>query len=198
MNDCELHELSVSAWLDDALDRDDQLELADHLVRCRSCRLFYAEARALGATLDRLQPGTGRGGELPDDVWHRISERVRPERRRTSPIPSWALRVAAALVVALGLAAALIGTTGGEETLARADVSVGSDAGRMSEARFVEMARELLSADPAYHQARYGVMEQVLRDTGAMEASREGLGPRIDGSRSEDDDELNSTDGGPA
>ncbi len=104
------------------------------------------------------------------------------------------MRAAASLVLALGLSLALIGVGGGDPG-SLGDTTVQLGAGRMDQTRFVSLTRELLEADPVYHEAMHRVMGQVLRDSGASEASNEGLGPRIDmrGER-----EMATNDRGPA
>ena len=37
MNNCEHYETLVSTWLDGLLDRSEQVECLDHVVRCESC-----------------------------------------------------------------------------------------------------------------------------------------------------------------
>jgi hypothetical protein len=43
----------------------------------------------------------------------------------------------------------------------------------MTDARFVELAQEVLRADPRYRTAMFRVMDQVMRDTADHEASME-------------------------
>ena len=53
------------------------------------------------------------------------------------------------------------------------DAVVQVGAGPMTDARFVELTKEVLGADPRYHTALYEVMDQVIRETTPREASTE-------------------------
>ena len=57
----------------------------------------------------------------------------------------------------------------------QAEVMLGQDTD-MTEARFVELTKEVLGAERRYHSAMYEIMEQVVRDTTAgREASVEDM-----------------------
>ena len=185
MNHCDYHEEQLSAWLDDELDRADQVELTDHLVRCAACRRYYAGARALDGVVALARDP--RPGEAPSpELWQRIEQAAaRAPARRGAGIPAWALQAAAALVVAVGLSLlAWSNMTQVAEPPADAMVRIGQDPGSMTDERFVELTRELLRAEPRYRNAMYRVMDQVIRDTEILEASTDydisGRAPRED------------------
>ena len=179
MSSCKHYEILVSAWLDGQLERNEQVECLDHLVRCGACRGFYVEARALDGLVAAVR--TPAGAEAPSpEIWKRIEWAARkktrqPARRR---IPGWALRAAAVLVVAVGLSVML---WNGRVVRAPAQAEVLLGQGSMSEERFVELTREVLQADRRYHSAMYQIMQQVVRDTAESgEASSEGAIQRTD------------------
>jgi len=150
---CLAVEESLSAWLDGELAPAAAAEAFEHAFGCPSCRAFFVAAKRLQV----LAPELGSRSEPT------------PARRARRP---WAaLRVhpylrAAALVV-LGL--------GGGWMLARlpptpSDGPTVATAGPMTEQRFVELASELMTAEPKYQRT----MLQVLRLVPALETG-EGL-----------------------
>ncbi len=177
MKTCEPIEQHISTWLDDELDRPGQMELLDHGVRCASCREFYQEARALDGLLASVR--TPRTAEAPSrKVWDRI-ERSASGRSALSGLPAWAWRAAAAVVVAAGLG--FLFWLGGPPQPAEEpiDAEVHLGGGEMSEERFIQLTREVLSAEPRYHAAMQQVMDQVLQDTEVREASAEPVVPGL-------------------
>jgi predicted anti-sigma-YlaC factor YlaD len=164
MNNCEHYETLVSTWLDGPLDRSEQVECLDHVVRCESCRGFYVDARALDGLVASVR--TPAEAEQPSrEIWKRIvwattRERKKPSRRG---LPLWALQAAAVLVLAVGLSV-IVWNGGMAPAPEQAEVMLGQGPD-MTEARFVELTREVLGANRRYHSAMYEIMEQVVRDT---------------------------------
>lgn len=182
MTDCERYEILVSSWIDDELDRSDESEMLDHLARCPDCREFYIGARSLAGLVAVV--GTASKAELaPPEVWKRIeteavSRRLsgagRTSGRPRRHLPVWARQTAAAVVLAVSLGALLWKAR--PAVVPRpldAIVNLGEDRGRMSNTRFVELTKEVLRADRKYQVALYQVMDQVVRDTRALEDSWE-------------------------
>ncbi len=177
---CEQNELRISVWLDEGLGRGEQTELLDHLVRCGSCRRFYAEARALEGLAAVAGPGPTAEAP-PREVWARIEavagERAKGKARvlRFPSAPPWILRAAAALLLAAGLIFALWPSPPRQERVAedRIDVRLEENRGAMSDSRFAELAAEVLRADRKYHRAMHEVMEQVIRDSWSREGEEE-------------------------
>ena len=174
MKNCERFEIQVSSWLDDELDRADQIEMTDHLVRCAGCRGFYREARALEGLVAVVRK-PGRSAAPSQELWSKIETsagrrgKVLAFRQR---IRTRAWQAAAAVVLAVGLGLVLLNGPG-TPTLETAsiDVQLGSGSGEMTEARFVELTTEMLRAEPRYRNALFQVMQQVVRETGVQEAS---------------------------
>ncbi len=165
MNRCEHFELLVSAWLDGALARDEQVECVDHLVRCSACRRFYVDARALGGLVAALRrPATA--AQPAASTWQRIERAGRPTRRKT---PVWMLQAAALATLALSLYLA-VGSTHQviPGPVERNDVLLGVG-GNMTDARFVELTKEVLRAEPRYRSAMHEVLDQVMRDATSRE-----------------------------
>jgi predicted anti-sigma-YlaC factor YlaD len=192
MNNCEQIEAHISAWLDQELDRAEQIELLDHLARCETCREFYLEARALDGMVAAFR--TPKAAPAPPPrVWERIESRIRGEQEASTvrwKVPAWAWRVSAAIVVAVGLGA-MYWLNGGAVAPPPADAEIQLGAGPMTDERFVELTREVLGADPRYHTALYQVMDQVIQETRPREASAELASPRMEfGSYSRTSDET--------
>jgi predicted anti-sigma-YlaC factor YlaD len=182
MNACEHYETLVSAWLDDQLDRSDEVECLDHLVRCPSCRAFYVDARALDGLVGALRDPAAADAPSPE-VRRRIERVVHREVRSasTARIPAWARNVAAALVVALGVA--LAGWYGDPGPAPGPTEVVLGEGGDMTDARFVELTKEVLRSDPRYRSAMQVILQRVARDTApAVEASFEEDGRLPEGS----------------
>ncbi len=174
MKDCEQFEGLLSEWLDDELDRAGQVEMLDHLVRCGGCRRFYAEARALAGVVAAVR--TPSDAPVPSfAVWKRIKGAARPSR------PSWAWGAVAAAVLAVGFMLTLVGQPApvGPQP-GDVEIQLGSNSGSMTDQRFIALATEVLQSDRRYRSAMFQVMSQVMTETGAQEASFEGLSPRKD------------------
>ncbi len=166
MKNCEHFESQSSAWLDAQLDRPDQVECLDHLVRCASCREFYVDARALDGLLSAIRTPADATKPSPE-VWKRIEWTTRSDRARSSRrrIPAWAMQAAAVLVLAIGLAFTV--WNGGVLDAPmpdQAEITLG-ESSDMTDSRFVELTREVLRADRQYHSEMYRIMEQVVADT---------------------------------
>jgi predicted anti-sigma-YlaC factor YlaD len=190
MKQCEYHESQISSWMDDELERPEQIELVDHLARCESCRRYYLDARSLDGLLAVVR--TPEGEETPDRaIWNRIeaetaSPAVSFARRRR--VPAWALQAAALIVIAVGLGiAAWTGGMPEGQVRDQIEIRIGEDSGVMTDERFVELATEVMRADRRYRSAMLEVMEQVESDTRTGEGSVEEILPRFE------DEETNET-----
>ncbi len=166
MKHCERQETLVSTWLDGQLDeRSDQIECLDHLVRCAPCRRFYLDARALDGLVASVRTPADAAAPSPE-VWKRVqwaTSRARADRSRRR-LPAWALQAAAVLVIAAGLSVAAWRGGTGAPAPAQAEVILGASAA-MTDARFIELTKEVLGANRRYHTAMRQIMEQVARDT---------------------------------
>ena len=189
MNECERYEIFVSSWLDGELDRGGQIEMVDHLTRCGACREFYLAARGLGGLVAMIRTPSD-APEPSAELWRRVQRDSTREqagraagtmgvrRRGGRWLPAWAGTAAAALVLTVWLGSLL--SKDGSVPATRpvdAEIRLGEDRGRMNDARFVELTREVLRADRRYVVAFYEVMGQVVRETRMIEAPTDVLGP---------------------
>lgn len=169
MNDCETYEISISSLADGELPLEDLLPTLDHLAECPSCQAFYRDVRALAAALPAGSAPAPPPTEAPEEVWRRI-EAAAPALSRTGPSRSWAMRLAAAVLLVAGLWGALatvrsvMGPPG-----APIEVTLEEDRGRMTEQRFVDLTVELLRADSRYHQEMLQVLTAVVERGGRQE-----------------------------
>jgi predicted anti-sigma-YlaC factor YlaD len=175
MKNCEHFETQLSTWVDDRLERREQIECLDHVVRCDSCREFYLDARALDGLVAQVRTPVGAEDPSPE-VWQRIQWVTRKQRQRSarSRIPLWALQAAAVVVVAVGLSV-VVWNGGSAPAPDQAEIMLSSNPD-MTETRFIELTKEVMQADRRYHSAMYRIMEQVVRDTGGNgEESSDGV-----------------------
>lgn len=180
---CEVHEIATSALLDGELPAVEVLDLVDHLVACPACARFYRQCRAVDGTA--LAAEASEVATPSPELWERIaaaapaaSGAVAASRRRGfgaafrtargsfGGTRGWALRAAAVLAAAAIALFALRGSdepgtsqlAGGRPSL---EVELASDAGAMSDHRFVALTAELLRSDPRYHRKMLEVLELV-------------------------------------
>jgi predicted anti-sigma-YlaC factor YlaD len=163
MNECEHIEIELSAIADGAGEPAAWVEVLDHLAVCASCRDFYRQVR----TLDALAGAASRpvALEAPAGVWERVEASsglaaVLPFTRR--PAVRWALRVAATVLVALGLwAAGMLRLPSVLTVRDGMEVTMGADSGHMTDARFVELAVSVLKADRKYREKMLEILAAV-------------------------------------
>lgn len=168
---CEHHEILLSAFLDDDLEPSERLEAVDHLARCAECRSFYREARAVDGLTRAADPAPQ---PVPAELWAGIESAARPSR--PSHTYRWWLQVAALLVVVLGVGlvvGARVRTTDEPPLPSRMEVDLGSR--DMTEARFLEITREVLESDPRYQRVMLQVMDEVLTNVPASEGGGDAL-----------------------
>lgn len=173
---CELHQADLSALLDGELETGEAVAAVDHLADCGACRDFWRSARDLQAA---TAPEAAADPTPPADGWRRIEAAVEKDHRRSSR--AWAWRVAAVLVVGVGLLFALrLGPRpdppggSGLDPVPGDVLEVQAGSQPMSERRFVEVTTELLRAEPVYHLKMLEVMRQVAAPEGLPGALREG------------------------
>jgi anti-sigma factor RsiW len=165
MNACERHQIEISALLDGESTPAAAIRVLDHLTGCPACRSFYGEVRSFHDLVSDLRDA-GDAGTAP----HR---RSRP-RRRTAAMPRWTWGLAAVLALAVGWwGVARFGPAADPAGVGAAPVTIelGGDAGRMDDARFVEMTRELLQADRRYHRMMLGLLTALDGDGGGAEGT---------------------------
>jgi anti-sigma factor RsiW len=151
---CERYELDLSALLDGELESDAIPETLEHLRHCSVCHRFFQQLLELD----------GASGLLKERDTHRMVARSATSRRSPWKMTrnAW---VAAAVVLAF-LGGWMLPTANLAADVPTRDevleLSLGEDAGKMADARFVSMAVELLRADPRYHIAMFQMLQDVV------------------------------------
>lgn len=173
MSPCETWEISISALADGELPSEDLLSTIDHLAECPGCQAFYRDVRALAAALP-ARTAAEPGEEAPEEIWRRIEvatvPAVVPAAGRTGPARPWAWRLAAAVLLAVGLWGALAAVRFLRPADAPIEVTLGEDRGQMTDQRFVDLTVELLRADSRYRHE----MLQVLTTVSEKDERQEG------------------------
>jgi len=191
---CEHCEILVSAWHDAELDRDGQVEMLDHLVRCAGCRDFYLAARGLDGLVAAVR-GPAAAAEPSPEVWRRIERSARSRESAPGggggrpwmlrlPVRAWAAAAAAAaavLLILFGSPLVMNRIPSDSPAPAGAEIRLGENPTGMDDVRFVELTRTVLGADRKYREAFYEVMKQVVQDTRGGEPSMDGLLPPGEG-----------------
>lgn len=189
MSDCETYEISISALADGELPAEDLLPTLDHLAECASCRAFYRDLRALAAALPAdAETASSALQEAPDEVWRRIEVAVAPALARPGRAPSWALRLAAAVLLVASIWGALATVSALRPADGPIEVTLGDDDGRMTEQRFVDLTVELLRADSRYRQEMLQVLTTVVDRGGQQEAPVDHDAPLPEGDDGTSDD----------
>jgi len=192
MRDCEHCEVLVSAWHDSELDREGQVEMLDHLVRCPDCRDFYLAARGLADLVATVREPVAAEEPSPE-IWRRIERSAQARepvagRRRPwmlrFPGRAWAAAAAVALLLLFGPALVRDRIPSPFPAPSGAEIRIGENPGGMDDARFVEVTRAVLGADRRYREAFYEVMKQVVQDTQGGEPTMDQLPPPPEGQES--------------
>jgi len=189
MSDCEAYEISISALADGELPAEELLPTLDHIMECPRCQAFYRDVRALAAAFPAAPAapaGATETDEAPEEVWRRIEVAAAPALARTRKDRSWALRLAAAIVLVAGLwggLAAVRSLRPAHPADTPIEVTLGEDRGRMTEERFVDLTVELLRADSRYHQEMLQVLTAVVERDERYEAPADHDVPLPEGDR---------------
>lgn len=120
MNPCEKYEDLCSAALDDALTKQEQQELEQHLAVCPSCRAYMEEMRALCAMWKTLEV------PVPESLHEKMMRQIEadvagtivqtPQKHRRRP-PVFTMLAAAAACVVLAVSGELTGLFGQLSTM---------------------------------------------------------------------------------
>lgn len=154
MNSCEQVEVELSALMDGELESEAIPRALEHLRECNACELYFQQLMKL----DRASHLLRRDESKRETTTQRVG--VRPLRGVLRN--AW---IAAAVLVAF-LGGMMLPTSDLAADVPNRDevleLSLGEDAGKMADARFVSLTVELLRADPRYHVAMYQVLQDVV------------------------------------
>ncbi|RJP78232.1 MAG: hypothetical protein C4524_06985 [Candidatus Zixiibacteriota bacterium] len=176
MNGCETYQEAMSALLDGELTGPDLAATIRHLAACETCLQEFETFQALQQRVNRdLRPPA-----VPPRLWPAIAREHPPREARRVRLPARqtafrVLRIAAVVALCFGagywLSRPVWESPAGPET----PIVLASDGGAMSDQHFLALTRELLTADPVYHQKMYLILETLLSryDDGALNSLRE-------------------------
>ena len=153
------HQLLASLAIDGEIDRDELIALLDVMADDGECRDFWRAARATQSLIERVSPAAATS----------IPYSTEGARRHGHATRRWVAAVAATVVVVLGI------STWGSGLLdpAPADavsLRLGEAPDSMDDERFVEIAVELLRADPRYRAEMAHLLDDVAVDTFVTES----------------------------
>lgn len=175
-NQCEACETTLSALHDGETGEMEAEEIRtalDHLLDCPSCQGFYREARALNTALQGTRQDarqTAADEQTLARAWDSIESESFGETAVRRRWRTWAPRLAAAVILALGTSWAALSV--GERELRRPgepiQVVLGEDSS-MTEERFIQLTTEILRSDRRYQQEMLRVMSAVAEETAPRE-----------------------------
>lgn len=174
MRACESFEVHISALMDGEVTRGDVFSLLDHLPSCSSCRSFYRESRTLQEVADTMPIAALEERDAPG-----VSSPPLSSRRLVPWSQRWAWGIAAGMLLAVGLWLGQTRLRSERSVPEILDVVLEERKGEMSEARFFEMAIELLESDRRFQRQMFDLLQRVERsrfvEEGALDfAARHG------------------------
>lgn len=180
MNACERCQMELSSlWDGAASDRMAVRSALLHQADCADCRSFLRCLEALEGLVESAKsPGTEIAGTVR-------SSAVMPRRGMTGA--AW-LRAAAVLIALLG-GAWLAGSSWlpSEAPVDQIEIELAGNRTAMSDARFLEIATELLEADHRYRHGMLQMLRQIETEVSGLEASLDEMVGFAEGNRERDD-----------
>ncbi len=159
MKTCADYQVDVSALVDGELKGAELTEVVHHLAECRTCLKVFEQFQRLQETIERevAMP------QPPGKAWKAISSQAAVKRVKFTPRRFPAVRAFAAAAV---LAFAFLLGYGSQSVihpLLQKDTPIvlASQRGQMDDAEFLELTRELLTADPIYAQKMYQILNTL-------------------------------------
>ena len=161
MNNCEEYQVNISAMLDGELQGRELAETVNHLAECDECMAVFRSFQALQTRIDtEIEPP-----EVPEGIWDGIeSEAVYKPKT---------VKLRSHIYTIIGIAAALfffaaLGYYIQQPAIPvidkNAPIVLAGHKGRMTEERFLELTRELLTADSKYHRKMYYILSTLQTD----------------------------------
>ena len=172
METCEQYQMNASAMIDGELRGEILTTTIKHLAQCRSC---MAEFEAF-QTLDEKINVEVAPESVPVRIWDKISAEASSQKKAIS------INLRSSVVRAISIAAVLVitfilGYQSSNTVIpaieANDPIVLASNRGGMSEAQFLSLTRQLLTADPVYHKRMFMLLHTITAD--AWEGSVEPL-----------------------
>ena len=167
MNGCERYQINMSALMDGELSSEELADTIRHLAACDACMKEFDSFQVLQKRVNHEVKAPTVPARLWKAIWREGDAKTEAISRRYNPAVMRALRLAAVIILCFGLGYTLSkpvfhlqphdpGTP----------IVLASSPGSMSEDRFLEITRELLSADPAYHRKMYLILTALINHFG--------------------------------
>jgi negative regulator of sigma E activity len=163
MHACDEYQMKVSAMMDGELPAEEIEGTVRHLAACEECMQEFKVFQKLQHRVNRelAQPS------VSPQAWEAIRRRA-TEAPKTIFIPfkSPAVRIAAmaaAVILCFGLGY-LMNQPSTILQDPNAPIVLASQPGQMTDDKFLALTRELLTADPEYHQKMYMILSTLNRE----------------------------------
>lgn len=163
MHECDEYQMKVSAMMDGELPAEEIEATVRHLAACEECLQEFKVFQKLQNRVNRelSQPS------VSPQTWEKIRRQAtEPPKAIFIPFKSRAMRIAAlaaAVIFCFGL-----GYLVNQPSLILPDsgtpIVLASQSGQMTDDRFLGLTRELLTADPEYHQKMYMILSSLNRE----------------------------------
>jgi hypothetical protein len=180
MNDCEEYRINMSALMDGELGSEELGDTIRHLASCAVCLKEFESFQALQKRVNHEV----KAPAVPARLWQAISQEKSASPKAISqplhPNLGRILRLAAVIVVCFGLGYILSKPV---FHLPKADpnspIVLASAPSSMTEDRFLELTRELLTADPSYHRKMYLILSALINrfGEGNLQSMKESQNP---------------------
>jgi hypothetical protein len=163
MDSCEIYQINLSAMMDGELTGEALADTIRHLAGCKGCMKEFESFQSLQKRVNHELPAPN----VPAKLWKTISRESgisvpTVTRRLNSPVMK-VMRMAAVIMVCFGLGYALSKPVFHlQKPDPRSPIVLASSPGSMTEDRFLELTRELLTADPAYHRKMYLILSLLV------------------------------------
>jgi hypothetical protein len=174
MKPCEEYQINLSAMMDGELSTEELTETVKHVAVCTDCLQVMQQFQNLQQHLcaEIIAPSA------PADLWQQIKDEAAPARKaKFIPLQTrWVRYISMAAVFVLFFGMGYLLKTPTITTLqggmpvsmknASSPIVLASDAGKMTDEHFLELTRELLSANPVYHRKMYLILQALNKDGG--------------------------------
>lgn len=175
MKSCEEYQVNISAMLDGELRGEELSDTIKHLAQCQDC---MAVLKSFGSLQDRVGADSVPP-PVPGNAWREISEKTSPKQKAVSlpfrPRVFKVIGIAAAFVFCFGMGYFMRNSVVPAVNY-NVPIVLASDRGQMSEAQFLSLTRDLLTADPEYHRRMYQILHALSAEymRGGFETFDEG------------------------
>jgi hypothetical protein len=163
MHECDEYQMKVSALMDGEMPAEEIEGTVRHLAACEECLQEFKVFQKLQNRVNRelAQP------VVSPQTWERIQRQAaKAPKAIFIPFKSRAMRIAAlaaAVILCFGLGY-LMNRPTPILPVSTGPIVLASQPGQMTDERFLALTRELLTADPEYHQKMFMILSSLNRE----------------------------------